>query len=134
VAFKSYDGLTGLIFNTRVTIMVIGGDETRNDPEYSIARLRELAEDGCVRYLSTRVEQDIENLDFLPEDVHRCLARLENRHYQHSIKYAGRNYWLDIYYITCQGQTDDQDNLYIKLKLNRDCIWVELASFHRERR
>lgn len=114
--------------------MVIGKDETRNDREYSLDRIRELAKSGCVRYLSTRVQQDIENLEFSPNDVHQCLERLEDRHYQKSIKYVDRKHWLDIYHITCQGQTDNQDNLYIKLKLNRDCIWIELASFHKEGR
>jgi hypothetical protein len=113
--------------------MVTDKDEMRNTPEYSIQRIRELAASGHVRYMSTTVERDVQNLEYIPDDVHECLARLDKSHYYNSIRYAGRKYWLDVYHITCQGQTAFQDNLYIKLKLDRDCIWIDLASFHRER-
>lgn len=113
--------------------MVTCKDDTRDYPNYSIQRIRELAASGHVRYMSTRVEQDIENLEFNPDDVHQCVANIEESHFQNSIRYAGRNYWLDVYHITCQGRTAYQDELYIKLKLNRNCVWIELASFHRER-
>lgn len=101
---------------------------------YSLARIIELAKQGKVRYLSTTVEHQAEDLSFSPEDVHMCLASLTEDHFHHSVKYASQKSWMDIYYIECRGQSHHQDQLYIKLKLNRDCIWIYLASFHQKER
>jgi hypothetical protein len=95
-----------------VTIVVTDKDEKRRNPEYSLQRVRELAAAGHVRYLSTTVERDVENLEFVPNDVHRCLAGLEERHFHQSIRYTGKRYWLDVYRISCQGQAIYSDSLY----------------------
>lgn len=108
-------------------------EERRDRPEYSLHRVREMAAQGNVRYLSSRVTTDVENLEFTPDNVHECLRALEERHFRGSVRYEGTRAWLDEYLITCKGQRDIGDNLYIKLKLDRDCIWIYLASFHRER-
>lgn len=92
-----------------------------------------MAAQGNVRYLSSRVTVDVENLEFTPDDVHECLRTLEERHFRGSVRYEGSRGWLDEYLITCKGQHEISDNLYIKLKLGRDSIWIGLASFHRER-
>lgn len=114
--------------------MVTKKDEERRDrPEYSLRRIREMAGQGKVRYLSARVTMDVENLGFTPDDVHECLGALEAKHFRGSVRYEGSRVWLDEYLISCSGQRDISDNLYIKLKLDRDCIWIYLASFHRER-
>ena len=76
---------------------------------------------------------DVENLDFAPEDVHRCLQALEDTNFRGSVRYKGSKFLLDEYLVACTGQREISDNLYIKLKLNRDCVWIDLASFHRER-
>lgn len=114
--------------------MVTEKDEERRDrAEYSLKRIREMAAQGNVRYLSSRVTMDVENLEFTPDNVHECLRALEEKHFRGSVRYEGSRVWLDEYLITCKGQRDISDNLYIKLKLDRDCIWIYLASFHRER-
>lgn len=114
--------------------MVTGKEEERRDkPAYSLQRIRDLATQGKVRYLSARVTMDVENLEFAPENVHCCLRALEAKHFRGSVRYEGSKFWLDEYLITCTGQRDIPDNLYVKLKLDRDCIWIDLASFHRER-
>lgn len=114
--------------------MVTGKDEKRDYSEYSLPRIIELAEQGQVRYFSKTVEHQAENLSFSPEDVCNCLAELNEGCFCHSVKYANQKFWMDVYHIFCQGQSGHQDNLYIKLKLDRDCIWIYLASFHQKDR
>lgn len=112
--------------------MVTRNGERRNQPEYSLQRVRELARTGSVDYGSRRVVRHVENLGYAPEDVCRCLAGLEAGHYRESIRYRENGPWLDVYLITCTGPAGHADSLYIKLKLNRDCIVVVLESFHPE--
>lgn len=114
-------------------MVTIKDEERRDRPEYSLQRIREIAAQGKVQYLSSRVTMDVENLEFTPDDVHECLRALEAKHFRGSVRYEGSRAWLDEYLICCKGQRDSSDNLYIKLKLDRDCIWIYLASFHRER-
>jgi len=112
--------------------MVMEEEERRQRPEYSLDRVRELAREGRVSYGSSRVTRHVENLEYAPEDVHRCLACLEPSHYRGSVRYEGTGPWLDEYLITFIGPRGCTDDLYIKLKLNRDCILIVLASFHPE--
>ena len=120
-----------LIFWKKVTIMVSDKEERRGKKEYSLDRIKELAEWGNVMYLSSRVTRHVENLGYSPDDVHKCLSCLEEENYDKSIRYDGGP-WLDIYLISYTGSTGHTENLYIKLKLNRDCIVIQLASFHPE--
>jgi len=114
--------------------MVADNDEQkRSRAEYSLNRVRELASNGAVRYGSNRVFLDTENLEYAPSDVHQCLACLEQRNYRGSVRYAGQRFWWDEYLITYVSPSGHQDDLYIKLKLDRDCITVVLGSFHEER-
>ena len=124
---------SGLISAYQLTIMVIRDTERRARPEYSLDRIRELARDGKVSYGSSTVQRDVENLGYAPEDVHRCLEVLNSLHFSHAERYAKAGPWLDVYCVSCQGPRGHLDPLYIKLKLNRDCIVVVLGSFHRER-
>lgn len=117
-----------------------GGDpEIKNSAEYSLEQIRSLAQRGMVRYGSRTVMRDVENLSYAPEDVHQCLQTLNQCHFQQSLRYAPGGPWLDVYHITYNvptgenAPTGDVDDLYIKLKLDRDCVVVILASFHRKR-
>lgn len=107
--------------------------ERRDSPEYSLTRVHELAAQGHVRYLSGRVQRDVENLSYAPKDVHKCLQTLNNCHFHHAERYPQEKAWLDVYLVAYPGPADVLDELYVKLKLDRDCIYVGLASFHRER-
>ncbi|MBK5963166.1 hypothetical protein CCR95_03435 [Thiocystis minor] len=107
--------------------------ERRNEAEYSLSRVRELAKLGCVSYGSKNVQRDIENLPYVLEDVQKCLQLLRDCHFHHTERYAPGEPWLDVYHVAYPGPTGVVDELYIKLKLDRDCILVVLASFHRER-
>ncbi len=111
--------------------MVSEAEGRRDSKEYSLVRIKELAERGDVIYLSKRVTKHIENLSFSPEDVHKCLSCLDEENYRGTVRYDGKP-WLDEYLISYTGSTGHTDDLYIKLKLNRDCVVIQLASFHRE--
>jgi len=112
----------------------VGADpERRSSSEYSLEHIRSLAQRGMVRYGSRSVTRDVENLSYAPEDVHKCLQTLNACHFQHSLRYAPGSAWLDVYHLTYNAPTGDVDDLYIKLKLDRDCVVVILASFHRKR-
>ena len=112
--------------------MVTQQEERRHRKEFSLNCIRELAAAGKVDYWSRDVSKDIENLSYSPDDVHACLASLTEDHYRESVNYGDRKGWLDVYHITYQSPTGHQDEMYIKLKLNRDCVTILLMSFHRE--
>ncbi len=111
--------------------MVSNKEERKDKREYSLNRIKELAARGSVMHLSTRVTKHIENLGYSPDDVNECLMALQDDNYRGTIRYQGR-IWLDEYLISWNGPTGFTDDLYIKLKLDRDCIVIQLASFHRE--
>lgn len=111
--------------------MVSDTEERRDNKEYSLDRIRELAERGAVMYMSSRVTKYVENLDYSPDDVHMCLSCLQDENYRGTVRYNGRS-WLDEYLISYIGPTGHTDDLYIKLKLDRDCVVIQLASFHPE--
>jgi len=112
---------------------MVNETERRPTSEYALTRIRELAAGGCVRYLSRSVQRDVENLSYAPEDVHKCLQTLNDCHFHHAERYPPARLWFDVYLVPFAGPAGMLDELYVKLKLNRDCIYVELASFHRER-
>jgi motility quorum-sensing regulator/GCU-specific mRNA interferase toxin len=104
--------------------------EHRDTPEYSLERVRTLAKDGSVYFGSRKVQRDIANLSYAPEDVHKCLQTLNECHFHRAERYAARGPWFDVYLISYAGPSGAIDDLYVKLKLDRDCIVVILASFH----
>lgn len=115
-----------------VTIMV-SREEKRTTPEYSLARVRELAEKGMVSYASSRVEHNVFELGYSPEDVHDCLASLESVHFKESILYPSRSFWMDVYlrpFVSISAPRGQIDDLYVKFSLNRDLIVIHLHSFH----
>lgn len=120
-----------MIFQEKVTIMVSDKEERRDKKEYSLGRIKELAEWGNVMYLSSRVTKHVENLGYSPDEVHKCLSCLKEENYRGTVRYDGKP-WLDEYLISYTGPAGQTDDLYIKLKLNRDCVVIQLASFHPE--
>ncbi len=105
----------------------------QDTPSYALSRVIELAQTGRVRYARSRVQRDVENLAYRPEDVHRCLASLNACHFHRSEQYDPSGPWFDVYHVRFAGPADAVDELYVKLKLGPNCLVVVLASFHRER-
>ena len=111
---------------------MVSSKDRRNDPKYSLERVRELAARGAVRYVSRTVQHNVEDLEYAPEEVHLCLQTLDRCHFRHAERYSETGAWLDVYQISYRGPTGI-DELYVKLKLNRDCTVVILHSFHLKR-
>lgn len=106
----------------------------RNKREYSLSRVCELAKAQKVTYAnSRRATKDIEDrLNFSFEDVCERIALLTEEHYQESLDYGDWKGWLDVYLIPLDSYLGNTENLYIKLKLDRDCCEVIVISFHPE--
>lgn len=107
--------------------------DRRRSPEYALTRIRDLARQRAVRYGGSSVQRDVENLGYSPDDVCNCLQLLNDCHFRGAVRYEPGGVWLDEYNISYPGPEGVIDELYVKLKLNRDCIVVILASFHRDR-
>jgi hypothetical protein len=105
----------------------------RDKPSHSRRRIQELARQEAVQYASRSVQKDVQNLGYSFEEVCECIAELRPGDFRDSTKYENSPNWLDAYTMPnvhdASGWTDD---LYIKLALSGDCLWVSLHSFHRE--
>ncbi len=108
-------------------------EERRQQPEYDLQKIQEIALAGNVDYGSRRVMRDIENLGYSLDDVCRCLASLKKAHYRSSVRYQNTQIWLDEYNIRFSNTPEYTDDLYIKLKITANTIQLVLASFHRNR-
>lgn len=113
--------------------MVPDRQQERDVPSYSLTQVHELAAQGSVRYGGRTVQKDATNLSYQLEDICRCLLLLRACHFDKSIGYGEEETtWMDVYRITCSSPSDDDDALYIKLKLVQDRV-VILGSFHLHR-
>jgi hypothetical protein len=112
--------------------------ERREARTCSLERIRELASQEQVAYGGIKVEKDIRDLRYSLQDVCRCLQTLEEDEFSHAERYGHgpKEVWLDVYFTTMifvdERGREFEDELYIKLKLNADCIAVVLMSFHPE--
>lgn len=112
--------------------MVTGFTETKDRVEYSLNRVQELAAQQSVAYVGN-TERDVANLDYKLMDVCACLQSLTSAQFRHSERYSETGSWRDVYHISYKGPCHGVDDLYIKLRLDRDCIYVYLDSFHLQR-
>lgn len=114
--------------------MVTGGYvQKRDSAEYSLTRIIELAGLSSVRYASTKVQNDTENMGYGIEEVCNCISNLTDEHFSNAEKYPDRRQWFDVYKIKWPIPGKDYDDLYIKLSLDNDCLVIELRSFHLSR-
>jgi hypothetical protein len=105
--------------------------ERRASPEYSLTRVKELARTESV-HLTQRSTRDSQDLGYSFEQVCECLAELEPEDFEHSVRYEWTPVWLDVYKMRNKTPASRIDDLYIKIRLNRDCITVTVCSFHTE--
>jgi hypothetical protein len=103
-------------------------------PHHSLDRIRELAIKQSVAYVGTRVSLDIANLGLNLESVCDCIAQLDAAvHFRHSERYSTAGPWHDVYGCTWSASGGPPDDLYLKLRLGRSCLIVDLCSFHLDR-
>lgn len=113
--------------------MVNKETERKHHAAYSLDQVRRLAAEGHVRYAGTRVQMDVGNLGLGMDDVCACLASLTSGHFAHCERYTATGPWHDVYRRAWSSSPGPVDDLYIKLRLARHCLIVDLCSFHRER-
>lgn len=115
--------------------MVTDNIQRRNRREFSLDAIQRLAADKAVAYGSRDVLRDTENHHYSKDDVCACLMNLKEENYHESIHYGDKKGWLDVYKCNWPAPLPNSslvDDLYIKLKLNRDCILIVITSFHPE--
>ena len=110
--------------------MVTNSPERKNDADYSLHRVRELAARESVNYAGTRVQWDVDNLGLSFEDVCRCLGSLDARDFSHSERYSTKGAWHDVYRKSWASRPGPPDDLYIKFRLDSNVLVIELCSFH----
>jgi hypothetical protein len=77
------------------------------------------------------VQSNAAALGYGLDDVSRCVEQLLASDFRHAIRYPGSTRWMDVYHTEFRlSGRDADDDLYIKLSLDRDCVVVDLASFH----
>jgi hypothetical protein len=104
--------------------MVTDGEERRRVATCNLDTVKALAAQGSVTYFGGNIQKDIDELGLDDEGVCARLCSLQPSHYDHSIRYGAFELWLDVYLIA---------GLYVKFKLDKDCLSVALHSFHPER-
>ncbi len=106
----------------------------RHKSESSLDRIRLLAgSEKNVIFASDRVTTTTTNLGYSLLDVCLCLRALTDAHYSESLLYPDTKAWLDVYLITwSKPNSSFTDSLYIKLKLDRNCMNIIIMSFHLE--
>ena len=106
--------------------------ETKTDCEYSLDGLRRLAGFQQVQYMSSRVTRHVSNLGMSLDDVCNLLKVLHPSNFHCSERYQNNPRWHDVYLLPHPVPLNPQERLYIKFRVNRDCVLVELCSFHPE--
>ena len=111
--------------------MVTFNPEKRKTREYSLDAIHRLARRRCV-FVTNKPLRDSQNLGHTMDSVCECLLGLEPRHYHESINYHNKQIWFDIYKLRWPAPTKNNqfDDLYIKLRLDRDISYITLTSFH----
>ena len=112
--------------------MVTQQNEVRVKPECALARVKELAAEQAVSYGGRRVQNHVANLSYSFEAVCECLTQLTAAHFKHSERYGPDGPWHDVFLMKYRGPAGHDDDLYIKLRLDRDCLCILLFSFHLE--
>lgn len=102
-------------------------------PRYSLQAMQDLTAIGAIAYAGPTVERDIQNLGYSDDDVCHCIRILNSSDFRESAYFDDTRIWCDVYRITVRAFDRHSDDLYIKLKLNRNCTQVVICSFHRPR-
>lgn len=108
----------------------LGAGEKKDAPEYSLDGIRRLAEFRQVEYRGKKVLRDIASLGLDLEEVCLCLQTLQPHHFAHAVRYDNFPRWHDVYKTRYRTRDDRELDLYVKLRLSRDCVVIELCSFH----
>lgn len=109
-----------------------GVAETKDDPEYGLEGVRRIAGFKQVNYKGRRVQRHVANLGYSLDDVCDWICALQESDFDHSERYEGDGRWHDVYLLHHPVPADPRERLYIKFRVSRDCVFIELCSFHPE--
>ena len=109
-----------------------GVAETRNEPEYSLDGVHRMAAFQQVRFMSRRLQTHLDRLEYGLENVCDRLSELSRSHFHRSERYQDDNRWHDVYLLPHPVPGNPGARLYIKFRVSRDCVWIELCSCHPE--
>lgn len=109
-----------------------GVAETRDEPEYSLDGVHRMAAFQQVQFMSRRIQGHLDRLGYGLEDVCGRLAELSRSNFHHSERYHDDTRWHDVYLLPHPIPGDASVRLYIKFRVSRDCVWIELCSCHPE--
>lgn len=113
--------------------MVIRETERHDYPSYALERVHSLARRGNVCYLFRSTRRDIENLGYGLDDICTCLMAIQENDFDHAESYSDMLGRYDVYHtilITSRGYVDRP---YIKFRISKTMMYIELASFHLDR-
>jgi hypothetical protein len=74
----------------------------------------------------------VESLDYGLDDVCTRLCALCEEDFHRSERYESDVRWHDVYFLHHPVAANPDERLYIKFRISRDCVWIELCSFHPE--
>lgn len=106
--------------------------ETKRDCEYSLEAVHRLAKFRQVSFTSTRVQRHVANLEYGFDDVCDRLCELSPAHFHESVRYDVHRPWHDVYLLPHPMPGFPDERLYIKFRVTRDFVLLELCSFHPE--
>ena len=101
-------------------------------PHYDLDIVRELAKRKAIEYRGPKVRLNIAVLGYDLNDVADCITQLTCRDFHKSTKYKSGEF-DDIYkciYTKTNNEETVKDELFIKLSLYKDCLTIDLGSFH----
>lgn len=106
--------------------------DAKDQPEYSLDGLKRLARFGQVQFMSSRITRHLSNLGLGIDDVCVRLCELQATDFHRSERYGDDARWHDVYLLPHPVASNPRERLYIKFRVSRDCVWIELCSFHPE--
>lgn len=106
--------------------------ETKDDAEYSLGAVQRIAGFQQVVYAGRKVQRHIQNLGYQLDDVCALLCALHESHFHKSERYENDSRWHDVYLMPHLVPSEPGKRLYIKFRLSRDCVLIDLCSFHPE--
>lgn len=111
--------------NPRVT-------ETKDECEYSLDAVARLARLQQVRFMYRRIQRHLDNLGYGVDEVCVRLGALRQVDFHRSERYKNDMRWHDVYVLPQPVSANARERLYIKFRIDPDCVWIELCSFHPE--
>lgn len=107
--------------------------ERRDAAEYSLDALHRLAGFKQIAYVGSRVQRHIEDaLRVSADEVCDLLGSLGASNFHHAERYHDDPRWHDVYLLPYPCAEDRNRKLYIKFRINRSCVVIQLCSFHPE--